>query len=274
MKDDQRRRRHSRKEAKSHEAFELLQQGKQAQPGLISQAQVLGLPEAMQRYLRYAGVVGKEPIRTIHLKQQGFMRQQPGQNWLPLVAEQYFTTAPPAFLWHGTIQPFPLVSMSATDRFSDGHGNMLIKLLSFTTVGDARGPEMDQGELQRYLAEMIWFPTAWLSDTIEWEAIDAHSVKATIREQDVMASMALHVNEQGQLTRLTADRYKEEHGRYLLAPWSAQCNEYQEVEGMRIPTRIEITWHLASGEFTWFRVKITEIEYNQSGGVTRFLGTA
>ncbi len=27
---------------------------------------------------------------------------------------------------------------------------------------------------------------------------------------------------------------------------------------------------IASGEFTWFRVKITEIEYNQSGRVTRF----
>jgi hypothetical protein len=37
---------------------------------------------------------------------------------------------------------------------------------------------------------------------------------------------------------------------------------------MRIPTRIEITWHLASGDFTWFRCKITEIEYNQSGKVT------
>ena len=27
---------------------------------------------------------------------------------------------------------------------------------------------------------------------------------------------------------------------------------------------------LASGDFTWFRCKITEIEYNQSGKVTRF----
>ena len=43
-----------------------------------------------------------------------------------------------------------------------------------------------------------------------------------------------------------------------------------QVDGMRIPTRIEITWHLASGEFTWFRVKITDIEYNQSGRVTRW----
>ncbi len=128
-----------------HEAFELLQQGEHAQPGLVAEAQVLGLPEPMQRYLSYAQIVGKEPIRTVRLKQQGFMKQQPGQKWLPLVAEQYFTTTPPAFLWHGMIRPFPLVSISATDRFSDGHGNMLIKLWSFITVGDARGPEMDQG---------------------------------------------------------------------------------------------------------------------------------
>jgi hypothetical protein len=245
-----------------------LQYGQQAQPGLITQAQVLGLPEVAQRYLSYAQVVGKEPIRTVRLRQQGSMRTQPGQKWLPMVAEQYFTTTPPAFLWHATMQLFPFVWISATDRFSEGHGTMRIKLWSVIPMGNAHGSEMDQSEMQRYLAEMIWFPTAWLSDAIEWQAIDAHSVKATMRESGVAAPVVLHVNEQGQLTHVTADRYKEEHGHYLLAPWSGQCYDYQEVDGMRIPTRIEITWHLASGEFTWFRCKITEIEYNQSGKVT------
>ncbi len=253
-----------------NQALELLQHGEQAPPVLITEAHLIGLPEPTQRYLSYAQVVGKETIRTVRLKQKGFMRQQPGQKWLPLVAEQYFTTNPPAFLWHGTIHPFPLVSMSATDRFSDGHGNMLIKLLSFVTLADARGPEMDQGALLRYLAEIAWFPTAWLSDDIQWQAIDAQSVKATIRHRSVTASAVLYVNEQGQLTHLTAERYMEEHGHYRLEPWSGQYKEYQEVSGMRIPTKVEVTWHLAAGDFTWFRVELTEIEYNQSGKVTRF----
>ncbi len=253
-----------------NEALALLQQSEPAQPVLITDAHLTGLPEVLQRYLRYAGVVDKAPISTVRLTQQGVMKQQPGQKWMSMVAEQYFTTKPPAFLWHCTMRPFPLVWISATDRFTGGHGNMVIKLLSVITMGNAHGPEMDQGELQRYLAEMIWFPTAWLSDAIAWQAVDAHSAKATFRELGVMGSVVLHVNEQGQLTHVTADRYKEEHGHYLLAPWSGQCNEYQEVEGMRIPTRIEVTWHLTSGEFTWFRVQITEIEYNQSGRVTRF----
>ena len=252
-----------------NEALALLQQSKQAQPILITDAQLTGLPEPVQRYLRYAGVVGKAPIRTVCLKQQGWMRQQPGQKWMPLDAEQYVTTKPPAFLWHCVMRPFPLVWVSATDQFSEGHGSMRIKLLSAIPLGNARGPEMDQGELQRYLLEMAWFPTGWLSDAIEWQALDTHSARATIHQQGVTASGVLHVNEQGQLTRLTAQRYREERGHYRLEPWTAQSNEYQEVEGMRIPTKSEVTWHPASGDFTWFRFKITEIEYDQSGKVTR-----
>jgi hypothetical protein len=250
------------------DGLSLLQHSEQAQSEAITEAQVLGLPEPLQRYLRYAQVVGKAPIRTVRLKQRGSMRIQPGQKWLPMVAEQYFTTAPPAFLWHTTIRPFPLVSISATDRFADDHGTMQIKLWSAIPLGNARGPEMDRGELQRYLLEMAWFPTAWLSPAIEWQAIDANSVKATIRHQGVTASGVLHVNAQGQLTRLSADRYREEHGHYRLDPWTAQSSENEDVEGIRIPTRSEVTWHLASGDFTWFRFKISEIEYNQSGKVT------
>lgn len=250
-----------------NDGLALLQHGEQAQSGPVSEAQMMRLPEPVQRYLRYAQVRGQEPIRTVRLTQQGVMRTHPDQRWLPFVAQQYFTTTPPAFLWHATMRLLPYIWISATDRYSEGHGNMGIKLMSVIPMGNARGPEMDQGELQRYLAEMVWFPTTWLSNAIEWQAIDAHSVKATISKPGVTASVVLHVNEQGQLTHVTADRYKEEHGYYLLAPWSGQCSEYQEVDGMRIPTRIEITWHLALGEFTWFRCKITRIEYNQSGRV-------
>jgi hypothetical protein len=193
------------------------------------------------------------------------MRRATGKTLL-----QSFTTKPPAFLWHATMRSFPLVWVSGTDRFSDGHGSMHIKRLSIITLGNARGPEMDQGALQRYLAEMAWFLAAWLSDAIEWQAIDTHSVKATFHEQGVTASVVLQVNEQGQLTHVSTQRYMEEHGRYRLEPWSGQSNEYHEVDGMRIPTGSEVTWQLASGEFTWLRFKITEIEYNQSGRATGF----
>jgi hypothetical protein len=251
-------------------ALELWQQSEQTHPVLITEADVLRLPEAMQRYLRYAHVVGKEPIQTVRLKQRGFFRTQPGQKWLPMVAEEYFTTNPFAFLWCGKIRLFPLISISAWDRFSDGHGSLRVKLLSLVPLAEVHGPEADQGELLRYLGEIIWFPTAWLSDSIEWQAIDAQSVKVTIRQPSATVSAVLHVNEQGQMTHLTAERFMAEGKSHRLERWSAQCQEYQEVSGMLIPTRVEVTWNLASGDFSYFRGEITEIEYNQSGRVTVF----
>jgi hypothetical protein len=256
--------------AQDNETMAPVQQVGQAQPGLITDMQLLRLPEPAQRYLRYAGVVGKEPIRTVHLRQRGVMRQRPDQKWMSMEAEQFFSVNPPAFVWHGTMRLSPLVWFSATDQFSQGHGTMRIKLLSVLPLGNERGPEMDQGTMLRYLGEIAWFPTAWLSDTIAWEAINASSVKATIHQSHVSASAVLSVNEQGQPILFSADRYMEEYGHYLLTPWSVRSSAFREAGGMRIPTHFEVTWHLDGGDFTWLRGEISEIEYNQSGKVTTF----
>src|SRR5690242_1805973 len=174
-----------------HDGLAQVAHGEQSRPGSISEAQVSGLPAPLQRYLRYAQVVGKAPIRTVRLAQEGVMRTQPGKPWFPFTAQQSFSTTPPAFLWQARMRLVPFVWVRATDRFFEGHGSMRIKLFSAVPIGNGHGPEMDQSELQRYLAEMIWFPTAWLTSGIEWQAIDACSVKATLRAFGVTASVVL-----------------------------------------------------------------------------------
>ena len=83
----------------------------------------------MRRYLHYARVVGKAPIRAVRLRQRGAMSMAEGSKWLPMTAEQYFTTNPPAFLLYGTLHPFPLLSVSATDLYANGHGTLRIKAM-------------------------------------------------------------------------------------------------------------------------------------------------
>ena len=258
------------KRTRHNEALALLQQGEQAQPVLITEAHLLGLPEVVQRYLRYTQIVGKETIRTVRLKQQGLFRTKPDQKWMPLVAEEYYTTQPPAFMWYGTMRPFPLLAMSVKEMFSGGHGSRLVKVLSFITLADIHGPQVDQSALVRYLAEMALFPTAWLSDYIQWQAIDATSAKATICHQGLMAWVILHVNEKGQVTHLTAEAFWTERRQYVLKPWSAQVKDYQNVDGIWMPVKFDLAWNLESADFSYFRGQITEIEYNQSGKATRF----
>jgi len=244
------------------EAAELLRKGRQARSFVITEEHLAGLPGAVQRYLRGVGVAGQEAVRTLRLKQKGFFRTKPGGKWLPMTAEQYFATSPPAFLWYGRVQALPLFSISAVDSFLDSHGKMLVKFLSLIRVVDASGPEVDQGALLRYLAEIIWFPTAWLSGCIQWESTDAHSAKATLRHAGLTVSAVLHFNEDGLLDQVTAERYWVENGKFALRHWSGRVEDYREVGGMRIPMKVEVLWHLDTGDFSYFRAEITGTEYN------------
>jgi len=246
------------------EVLDLMKKGESAAPTVITEASLTGLPEPVQRYLRYTQVIGKETIRAVRLKQKGFFRTKENQRWMPLVAEQYFTTTPPAFLWYGTIRPFPFVSITGRDIFSDGHGNMVIKLMSFIKLADARGPEVDQGELLRYLGEMVWFPTVYLADYIRWEAIDARSATATIQHQGITASATLSFDDDGKVTQLIAERPREENGRFVLRQWAGFMTDYREADGRWIPAKLEAVWKLPSGDFSYFRGEVVEIEYNQA----------
>lgn len=232
--------------------------------GIITDAQLAGLPDPIQRYLRYARVIGKRPISAVHLAQRGAMRMKDGAAWLPMIATQQFTTQPPAFVWSGTLRLFAVLPVTATDTFADGRGTLAVKALSRIPVQTARGPEMDQGELLRYLGEMAWFPTALLSECIRWEPINAGSAKATISLSGVTAFGVFHVDAHGQYTHFTADRVREAGKRRVGAPtpWIGRWDRYEERNGFRVPMRAEAAWSLQTGEFSYFRGEITAIAYN------------
>jgi len=235
---------------------------KQQVNGLVSKGELVGLPSPVQRWLEYSQVVGKERISTVRLKQVGSLRMKEDQPWMDENAEQYFTTVEPGFIWKAKIRPAPVLFIVGKDRYYNGQGNMLIKFLSFITVADGTGPEIDQGTLVRYLAETVWFPSAALSDYITWEEIDETSARARMSYGGVTASGIFTINEKGEAVNFTAERYMENNGNYALETWSVSMRDYKVFEGIKIPTKGELTWKLKSGDFTWFNWEITDIEYN------------
>lgn len=49
---------------------------------------------------------------------------------------------------------------------------------------------------------------------------------------------------------------------YSLERWSTPITEYREINGMMLLTKGEGLWNLSSGDFSYIRVEITHIEYN------------
>ncbi|MEW6624923.1 MAG: DUF6544 family protein [Bacillota bacterium] len=229
---------------------------------IIKQADLAGLPLCVQKWLEYSQVVGTERITTVSSKQTAVMRLKEGQRWMPVAAKQYFTIDEPGFIWKARIKAAPLAYIVGRDKYYEGKGHMLIKVLSLIRVADSKGKEIDQGSLIRYLAEIVWFPTAALSSYITWEEIDANSARATMSYKGVTGSGIFTFNEKGEVVNFTAERYGEFDGEFVLATWSIPMMDYKEFNGIRVPTKGEVTWKLATGDFNWYNFEVVDIEYN------------
>ena len=224
-----------------------------------------GFPQPVQLWLVNCGIIGKEKVYSVRLKQKGLMRTKPEQTkWIETNAEQYFITNSPAFIWKVKMNMMPLVPVTGRDKFVAGKGQMTIKLFSLINVANDDGDKIDQGALQRYLAEICWFPSAALSPYIKWEAIDSTSAKATLTYKNMSGSVVFHFNEQGRLKSCTADRYKESGKNAALERWEVVITKYGVINGVKIPVNLEVTWKLKTGDFTWYKLDITEIDYNRA----------
>ena len=222
------------------------------------------LPAPARAYVVAAGVVGRAPVHCVDLRQQGYFRMGPGQRWLPMTARQHFTADPPGFRWVGTIRPLPLVSATGEDVFAAGHGSLHVRLLSVFPLAEAHGPQTDEAEMQRFLGELAWLPTAWLSPWLRWEAVDDRSCRVVMDYGGTRAAVTLHFAADGHLGKVTADRYREDHGQFTRDPWTGRLWGFREAGGLLVPTGAEAAWELDSGEFSYFHADLTEIAYDGS----------
>ena len=224
---------------------------------LVTEAMLDGLPEPVQRYLRYTGVIGKPFVRTVHLRQSGRMLLASGQPWIPLKAEQWYSVRTPGFVWDATLHIGPIPIVRARDMYRTGAGHMLIKAPSLIRVADAKGKDIDQGEMVRYLSEMMWFPSAFLEDNVSFEAVDARSARVTLTDRRRTATGTLFFDADGRLTEFVAQR----HAGSSLETWSVPITAYGEFEGLKLPVSGKAVWKLADGDQEYIDVTITELHH-------------
>ncbi len=230
---------------------------------VFRRADLEDLPAPVRRYLDGALEEGQPYVRTVRTEQRGAFR--PGDAttpWKPLEATQHFTVSPPGFVWDAEIAFAPLVSARVVDAYEGGEGYLRAKLLSTVTVADAEpSPEMNAGELLRYLAEAVWFPTALLpGEGVEWEPIDDRSARATLTHEGTTASLVFHFSDENEVDRVVADRrYRQEDDAY--APWTGYFGDYRVRNGVLVPTEAEVEWNLPDGDLPYWRARIVEIDH-------------
>ena len=245
------------------EITQILAHTKTINKTTVGEQEISDLPEPVKRWLEVSGVVGKEKIHSVWLKQTAKMKMKPEQgNWNDATAEQYFTVQNPAFVWKVKMNMPPFLKITGRDKFVDGKGEMQIKMFSTISIVNEKGSKMNEGTLQRYLGEIVWFPSAALSPFITWEAIDSNSAKATMDYKGTKGFGIFHFNENGDFIRYNALRFKGNKVDAERYEWVIDVREHAVMNGIKIPVKMTATWKLDESDWTWLDLEVTDIKYN------------
>jgi len=221
------------------------------------------LPAPVRRYFGAVLTEGRSHVRTARLDQRGeFRLGGPSGSWKPMTATQHYAVDPPGFVWDATVDVAPLVPARVVDAYERGEGSLRALVYSTVPVAAADpGPALDEGELLRYLAEAVWFPTALLPAAgVEWTAVDERAARATLADRGSTAAAVFHFDEEGLVERVAVDeRYRQETDDY--APWTGRFGRYRWIDGLRVPTEASVEWTTPEGPLSYWRAQIAAVEY-------------
>jgi len=233
--------------------------------GVFTTDDIASVPDPVQGYFTNVLQEGQEYVSTVRLKQEGKLRSGGADSdWKPFTATQHITVDPPGFLWNATVRLWPLIRLRITDLYRDGNGSAAISLFGVIPLGgDDQNPELNEGELLRYLAEAVWYPTALLpSQGVHWTAIDDSTAMATIEYGGATAMLTFHFTENDEVAKVhAAERPRRVDNGYEPTPWTGHWDDYQTVNGMRIPTTGEVVWHLPEEDMTAWQGQLIDINY-------------
>jgi len=245
------------------EATELLSNIPKKSDAKINIDDLADLPGIVQKWMENSGVVGKQKVVSVRLKQTGELKTKPEGKWMSFTAEQYFDVENPAFVWVTDVTAFPEIHLSGRDKFNNGEGKMLIKLLSLIpVVNDGKNDKLNSGTMLRFLGETCWFPSAALNKYISWEEVDANSAMATFSINNKKVSGLFTFTKNGELKSFESERYFGAGEDAQKEKWLVEAVSYKEFEGITVPNKSKVTWKLPDGDFNWLNLEITTLEYN------------
>ena len=235
----------------------------------ILPAEIDSLPAPVARYLGTA--LGSDPrqIARVHVVWTGKFSQRPGADeWKPLRAQQVFHTRPPGFVWDARISLGPGLDVLVRDAFAGGTGSMRGAIHGLVPVVDVHGtPEIAAGALQRYLGEAVWFPAALLPrNGVHWESLSDSSARASLTVGETSVSCDFRFGTDGLVESVySASRFRDVDGTPVPTPWEALVSEYEERDGVLVPSAGEAAWLLPDGRFPYWRGEVVDLEYMHEG---------
>lgn len=233
--------------------------------GTITEKNIIHLPEPVQRYLKHCGYLNKmQVLNAMVYWDEVYLKTNPKKDWMAIDCLQFNSVAEPTRIVYMKARLFNAIDFEGRDKCQEGKGNMLIRLMKYLTLANAKGKEMDASALVTVLAESILVPGYIFQSYISWNVIDENSCRGTLKFKGTEVSGLFFFDDAGECIRfVTNDRYfagrKQD---YKKVTWTVTFGNYREKKGIRFPGFLTATWNMDEGDFQYFKGNVESLDFN------------
>ncbi|MCB9655104.1 MAG: hypothetical protein H6729_13350 [Deltaproteobacteria bacterium] len=248
----------------------------------ILESDLAALPAVVQRYMRFMGVLGRPRDWSFRAGFLGRFKTKAEAPWRRCEVWQYDVGAPIARLFYMRIALGRVLPVIGRDLYCEGRGRLVVRLLDQVTVVDAKGPELDAGELVTYLNDLVLIaPSMLLGPNVSWRAgsdetdsfdvsltdagrtvtahvsVDAHGAPVNFETDDRFFEDAKHVFDasgadgaagavgaSGVSGTADASRWRRTH-------WSTPRPRFEALDGRQVLAQGRAVWHLPGLELPY-----------------------
>lgn len=237
----------------------------------VTEADVEGLPAPAQRYMHFAGVVGRPRDWSFVAHFTGRFRTGPGKRWMPCDAWQYNTAWPVARVYRIVLRAAGVPVLVGLDTYAAGRGRMRGRLAGLITVTRGSGREFDLGELVTWVNDaLLLAPSMLLPPAAEWSPVDDRSFEVSVTDGPNTVTATASVDSDGRLVDFaSSDRWYGAPEGPVRAEWRTPIGDWVRANGRAFPVEGAAVWHFGGGPFTYAEGHWApgSIEYNVDAGV-------
>lgn len=229
----------------------------------FTEKDIENLPAPVQKYFRHCGFIGTRKMSCMSAVYNNvdFSTGRNGAN-LMIDYTQYNFVGKPDRLALIESSMFG-VPFDGYDYYLHGQGGMKGVIGKCITIFDTRGAEMNKACLVTWLSEALIVPNAALQDFVKWSEIDENHAKAEVNYYGISVSGIFKFSDEGEMIAFTTnDRsVAENDGTFTYVPWTAECDNYKETDGILHPTQFRAVWNYDDGDYVYFNGNDIKITY-------------
>ncbi|WP_432698418.1 DUF6920 family protein [Marinobacterium sp. YM272] len=224
------------------------------------------LPPVLQTYLKNVLPAGDAmpAVSRVELRQNGLINMGEGEaQWKAFKARQLVFTRAPGFAWIARIRP----TIWVCDAYVNAEGSLRAAFMGVLPLANQHDRDtLAQAELQRFLAELPWYPMLLLTcPSLAFKPLSENSVEISIRDGELSAALSFVFNDQGLVERVYApERARFRGGRFVSTAWEGRWYAYARVAGVLVPQRAEALWLEGESTAPYWQAELTSLSYTDA----------